>query len=77
MRFTSLNNENRNIIKKKYNPNLKFIKYGLPIYDGEEENPEAMKLVTKYLPEWEQVAVDEKGRRRFHGAFTGNYIIKD
>ena len=27
----------------------------------------------KETPLWKQEAVDEKGRRRFHGAFTGGF----
>jgi hypothetical protein len=27
----------------------------------------------QFVPLWKQEAVDEKGRRRFHGAFTGGF----
>jgi hypothetical protein len=64
--------------KKKTFKNKNVYKiYGIEIYkwngEEEEENEEAMKLTNKYLPEWEQIATDEEGRRRFHGAFTGGY----
>lgn len=26
-----------------------------------------------YVPEWQQEARDERGRKRFHGAFTGGF----
>lgn len=26
-----------------------------------------------YVPEWQQEVRDERGRKRFHGAFTGGY----
>lgn len=26
-----------------------------------------------YMPVWKQDAVDDQGRKRFHGAFTGGY----
>ena len=29
--------------------------------------------VTRHKAVWEQVATDEEGRRRFHGAFTGGF----
>lgn len=38
----------------------------LPRLDGKKD-------VNEYKPVWQQEVLDEQGRRRFHGAFTGGY----
>ncbi|EFC49713.1 predicted protein [Naegleria gruberi] len=49
--------------------------FGTPIFDGDEENERELKAHNqeRYTSEHQQYATDEKGRRRFHGAFTGGY----
>ncbi|EPZ34174.1 DUF1604 domain-containing protein [Rozella allomycis CSF55] len=37
------------------------------------EEDEEGKDPNKFVPLWKQTATDEKGRRRFHGAFTGGF----
>lgn len=41
--------------------------YGTPFPASEEADPK------KFVPVWKQQATDEKGRKRFHGAFTGGF----
>ena len=35
--------------------------------------PEDEEVVKRHIPVHEQKAVDERGRQRFHGAFTGGF----
>lgn len=51
---------------------------GTPIEfeDDDPNNPNKNKsedAIKKYVPVWKQEVTDEKGRRRFHGAFTGGF----
>ena len=48
-----------------------FVIYGNALPVLEEENASAKKM--KPVPVEEQIATDEQGRRRFHGAFTGGF----
>ena len=41
----------------------KFILIGTPMDDASN----------KFVPVWKQEAVDERGSKRFHGAFTGGF----
>jgi G patch domain-containing protein 1 len=43
----------------------------MPLLTNEEE--ELKEQRKKYLPVWKQEVRDEKGRQRFHGAFTGGF----
>ena len=36
--------------------------------------PEDEEVVKRHIPVHEQKAVDERGRQRFHGAFTGGFF---
>eukprot|EP01080_Neovahlkampfia_damariscottae_P001933 gene1933-1073_t len=60
-------------MKKRKRETLNLVLFGTPIFLGEEENKDAMKIQGKYVPEHQQVVKDEQGRRRFHGAFTGGF----
>jgi G patch domain-containing protein 1 len=53
----------------------KNVVYGTPLFEGEQENRDALKQnnLNKYAPQWQQYAVNEKGQKRFHGAFTGGF----
>ena len=35
--------------------------------------PDDEEVIKRHVPVHEQKAVDERGRRRFHGAFTGGF----
>ena len=48
-----------------------FVIYGNALPELEEEEASAKKM--KPVPVEEQVATDDQGRRRFHGAFTGGF----
>jgi hypothetical protein len=50
-----------------------YVVIGTALFIDDEENKDAVKGQQKYVPEWQQKVTDEKGRRRFHGAFTGGY----
>jgi len=44
--------------------------------DADPNNPNKKKsedAIKKYVPVWKQEVTDEKGRKRFHGAFTGGF----
>jgi G patch domain-containing protein 1 len=58
---------------KKRKREVSLVVFGTPIFLGDEENKDAMKIQSKYTPEHQQVVKDENGRRRFHGAFTGGF----
>jgi G patch domain-containing protein 1 len=45
-----------------------YVTIGTP-FPSTEEDEEGKR----FLPVWKQVATDERGRRRFHGAFTGGF----
>lgn len=49
--------------------NSRFALYGTPI----QNTPGAVGDQGAYVPIWKQDAVDERGRKRFHGAFTGGF----
>jgi hypothetical protein len=51
------------------NPQSPFVFYGtsLPAFDAHARDDGS------YVPLWQQTAIDEKGRKRFHGAFTGGF----
>ena len=42
-----------------------FVLYGTPVEIPEQDEP-----MKKAVPVHEQIATDDRGRRRFHGAFT-------
>ncbi|KAG2393463.1 hypothetical protein C9374_006994 [Naegleria lovaniensis] len=69
--------DNKNVNRSRYKKNTlsKFTIFGTPIFDGEEENQKELKAhgQERYISEHQQYAKDEKGRRRFHGAFTGGF----
>lgn len=76
--FGDETNENRRNFDRsrfKRNTTSKFAIFGTPIFDGEEENQKELKAhgQERYISEHQQYAKDEKGRRRFHGAFTGGF----
>ncbi|ORY34948.1 hypothetical protein BCR39DRAFT_563551 [Naematelia encephala] len=49
--------------------NESFVQIGTPL----PALAETRKDQLEYVPEWKQEVRDEKGRRRFHGAFTGGF----
>ena len=49
--------------------NESFVQIGTPL----PALAETRKDKLEYVPVWQQEARDEKGRRRFHGAFTGGF----
>lgn len=54
-----------NLMKPRHLADL--VLYGTPFPASEEADPK------KFVPVWKQQATDEKGRKRFHGAFTGGF----
>ena len=48
-------------------PGGSFVFFGTPLPDPNASDE------GKFVPEWNQVVTDERGRRRFHGAFTGGF----
>ena len=42
-----------------------YVVYGTPIADDRDAGA--------FVPVWQQEATDERGRKRFHGAFTGGF----
>jgi len=50
-------------------PEPAFAKYGtpLPSFDDQARDDGS------YVPVWKQEVVDERGRKRLHGAFTGGF----
>lgn len=50
-------------------PHAKYVLYGtpLPAYDSNARDDGS------YVPVWKQEVTDERGRKRFHGAFTGGF----
>ncbi|WFD36722.1 hypothetical protein MCUN1_003609 [Malassezia cuniculi] len=46
-----------------------FVRYGTPLPDLKDHRKDKNEL----KPEWQQEVYDERGRRRFHGAFTGGF----
>ena len=48
-----------------------FVIYGNALPSLEEEEASAKKMKPIYVED--QVATDDQGRRRFHGAFTGGF----
>ncbi|ORX37960.1 hypothetical protein BD324DRAFT_578686 [Kockovaella imperatae] len=61
--------ELENINLKSAYLNESFVYIGTPL----PALAETRKDKLEYVPEWQQEARDEKGRRRFHGAFTGGW----
>lgn len=54
--------------------NESFILYGTEFPEPtEKERRQGIEDPGKFQPVWNQQVTDEKGRRRFHGAFTGGY----
>lgn len=56
-----------------------YVFYGTKLYDEEglatalTNGAKADPATTRSLPVHQQVATDEQGRKRFHGAFTGGF----
>ncbi|KII67671.1 G patch domain-containing protein 1 [Thelohanellus kitauei] len=55
--------------KKKFTDTNEYVVFGTPI----ELNEEELETGKKKMRISDQVATDERGRRRFHGAFTGGF----
>jgi G patch domain-containing protein 1 len=54
--------------------NESFILFGTEFPEPtEKERRQGIEDPGKFQPVWNQQVTDEKGRRRFHGAFTGGY----
>jgi G patch domain-containing protein 1 len=49
-------------------PHAPFALFGTPLPDEAEARDDG-----SYLPVWKQEVRDERGRKRFHGAFTGGF----
>jgi G patch domain-containing protein 1 len=58
-----------------YDPsNGSFILYGTEFPEPtEKQRRQGIEDPGKFQPVWNQEVTDEKGRRRFHGAFTGGF----
>ncbi|PWN39123.1 hypothetical protein IE81DRAFT_369343 [Ceraceosorus guamensis] len=54
---------------------MSFVRLGTPLSlkPSSSSSGTASSSSTAYKPAWEQEVLDEQGRRRFHGAFTGGY----
>ncbi|BEI88274.1 uncharacterized protein CcaverHIS019_0109920 [Cutaneotrichosporon cavernicola] len=61
--------ELENVNLKSAYLNESFVKIGTPLPALSEHKKDKQE----FLPAWEQEVRDEKGRRRFHGAFTGGW----
>lgn len=53
-------------LQKRESP---FVLYGTPLPPQDEHSRED----GSYLPLWKQEVVDDRGRKRLHGAFTGGF----
>ena len=60
---------NRSEFEKHPNPSASFVLYGraLPPQDA------SIRDDGSYVPIWKQEVLDERGRKRLHGAFTGGF----
>jgi len=50
-------------------PETTFAKYGTPLPSFDDQSRDD----GSYVPVWKQEVVDERGRKRLHGAFTGGF----
>lgn len=55
-------------------PSESFVIFGTAFPEQTERDRRAgVSDAGQFVPEWKQEVRDEKGRRRFHGAFTGGF----
>jgi G patch domain-containing protein 1 len=67
--------QQRKTDEKRDSAGGKFVRFGTPLFEGEDENTLGLKdnKMMRYQPDHKQIATDERGRRRFHGAFEGGF----
>lgn len=61
-------------MSKDSRPSENFVVFGTAFPEPTEKDRRAGRSdAGQFVPVWKQEARDEKGRRRFHGAFTGGF----